>query len=308
MKVRKVEIVTPVHNRREETLQCLKSLARIDRTGLSVHMIIVDDGSTDGTAEAVKSEFPDVEIVKGDGNLWYTAGTNRGLEAALRHDPDYVLAINNDSIFDDKCILNMVECAEKHPRSVVGAILLDWSVPHRIFQVAPRWELLRGGYRHWFRQTIWTIPDSPWEVELIVGNCVLYPAETIREVGLMDEKRLTQYGDAEYTPRMRRAGWRLIIEPRARTFCKPNDPATGFRKLSFFEKVRRFFFDATGPYSFRRKFYGSLGGSPNVVEGVLAIPIYYFRLLIGKNAEGTWALRQSEEPLSKTFGSAVIDR
>lgn len=308
MKVRKVEIVTPVHNRKEETLQCLRSLARIDRTGLSIHTIIVDDGSTDETADAVKSEFPDVEIIRGDGNLWYTAGTNRGLEAALRHGPDYILAINNDSIFDDKCIRYMVECAEKYPRSVVGAVLLDWSNPHRIFQVAPRWELLLGGYRHWFQQTIWTIPVRPWEVELIVGNCVLYPAEAIKEVGLMDEKRLPQYGDAEYTPRMRRAGWRLIIEPRARVFCKPNDPATGFRKLPLGHKITQFFFNKTGPYSFRRKFYGSLGGAPNFVEGILAIPIYYFRLLIGKNIEGPWALRQDEEPLSEIFKPAVIDR
>ena len=307
MNMIKLEIVTPVHNRREETLQCLRSLARIDKTGLQTHVIIVDDGSTDGTAEAVAADFPEVEIVKGDGSLWYTAGTNRGLTAALRRDSDYILAINNDSIFDEKCILNMIECAEKYPHSIVGPLLLNWSTPHKIFQVAPRWELLLGGYRHWFRQTVWDMPDRPWEVELIVGNCVLYPAEAVRKAGLMDEKRLVQYGDAEYTPRMRRRGWRLIIEPRARTFCKPNDPPTGFRKLPLIKKFRHFFFDPASPYSFGRRFYGSLGGAPNVIEGLIAIPIYYFRLIIGINTEGPWALRQPEEPLSKTFASSVID-
>jgi GT2 family glycosyltransferase len=307
MNLRKVEIVTPVYNRREETLQCLRSLARIDKTGVQVHIIVVDDGSTDGTADAVRAAFPDVEIVRGDGNLWYTAGTNRGIKAALRHDPDYILAINNDSIFDEQCMLRMIESAEKYPRSVVGALLLDWSEPHRIFQVAPRWELLRGGYRHWFRQTVWTIPDRPFEVGLIVGNCVLYPVEAIREVGLMDERHLPQFGDAEYTPRMRRAGWRLIIEPRARTFCKPNDPASGFRQLPVAEKFKLFFFDPFSPYSFQRRFFGSLGGAPNRLEGLLAIPIYYLRLLIGRNTEGLWALQQDEEPLSKTYSSAVLD-
>lgn len=307
MKILKVEVVTPVHNRREETLLCLRSIARARRTGIELHVIVVDDGSTDGTAEAISENFPDVEIVAGDGSLWYTAGTNRGLEAALRHDPDYILAINNDTIFDEKCIVNLVECAEKHLHSVVGSLLLNWETPHRIFQVSPRWELCSGGFRHWYKQTVWTVPQIPWEVELIVGNCVLYPARAVRESGLMDEKRLVQYGDAEYTPRMRRQGWRLLIEPRARAFCKPNDPVSGFRRLSISERLSQLFFTPAGPYSLRRRLNMNLGGAPNRLIGLMAVPIFFARVVIGRNVEGSWALDQDESPLSETFASAVID-
>ena len=83
----RVEIVAPVHNRRDITLQCLRSLARINKDGLDVHIIIVDDGSTDGTSEAIAKQFPDVEIVKGDGNLCFTEGTNVGVRAALERNP-----------------------------------------------------------------------------------------------------------------------------------------------------------------------------------------------------------------------------
>lgn len=205
----------PVHNRRELTLQCLKSLSRIDRTNLDVHTIIVDDGSTDGTVDAVRRDFPAVEIVAGDGSLWYTAGTNLGIESALKHQPDYILAINDDSVFDQDFLVRMVSCAEKYPRSVVGALLLLWNTPHRVFQVAPQWKTWEGGWRYYQEQTVWTVPEKPFEVEIIVGNCVLYPRQVIEEVGLMDEKKLDQYGDVEYTPRMRKRGWRLLIEPRA---------------------------------------------------------------------------------------------
>jgi len=307
MKTRKIEIVTPVHNRREETLQCLRSLARAESSGLDLHVIIVDDGSTDGTAEAVATQFPDVEIISGDGSLWYTAGTNRGIQAALRHDPDYVLAINNDSIFDPNCISRLVECAENYPRSIVGPLLLDWSTPHKIFQVAPKWDLWRGCYRQWFRQTVWTVPDKPWEVDLIVGNCVLYPAQAISEAGLMDEKRLPQFGDAEYTPRMKRLGWRLLIEPRARVFCKPNDLLTGFRKLSLSKKLDHLFSNKFSPYSFWRRFYGNLGGAPDRIQGLVSIPIYYLRVLAGRNAESLWAATQDEDPLSATYAEAVVE-
>ncbi|MBP7475942.1 MAG: glycosyltransferase family 2 protein [Pyrinomonadaceae bacterium] len=303
----KLEIITPVHNRVRETLQCLRSLARADTTGLDIHVVIVDDGSTDGTAEAVAAEFPDVEIVQGDGNLWYTAGTNRGLTAALAHDPDYILAINNDSIFHEKCIINMVNCAEKYSRSVVGAVLLNWDTPHQVFQVSPRWELSKGGFRHWNRQTVWTLPSRAWEVEIVVGNCVLYPASAIRECGLMDEKRLVHWGDAEYTPRMKKRGWRLLIEPTARVFCKPNDPASGFRSMPLRSQFDHLFRIPTSPYSLRKRLHATVGSAPSTALGLLAVPIFFIRYFLGRNQEGQWGLAADEAPLSETFAGAMVD-
>ncbi len=303
----RVEIISPVFNRCEDTLRCLRSIANSDLSGIDAHIIIVDDGSTDGTAERVTEAFPDVEIVRGDGTLWYTGGTNLGLESALRHEPDYILAINNDQVFDEKCIRLMVECAERHPGSVVGSLLCTWDVPHRIFQVSPRWELKVGGYRHWFKQTVWTVPEKPWEVEIVVGNCVLYPARAVREAGLMNVSKFPQYGDAEYTPRMRRMGWKLLIEPRARVFCKPNDEVSGFRGMTLSAKLNHLFFKSTGPYSLKRRFNMTMAGAPNAFYGLLGLPIFFFRLFIGKNAEGSWAMAQDEPPLAETFAAAVLD-
>src|SRR5829696_6088329 len=306
MKPIKLEIVTPVHNRRSETLRCLKSLSRSRLNGIEAHVIIVDDGSTDGTAEAVRSEYPEVEIVEGDGNLWYTAGTNRGLAAALKHDPDYILAINNDSIFDENCVRRLVECAEKHKRSVVGSLLVNWDEPPKIFQVAPKWNMWGGGYRHWQNQTVFTVPEKPWEVELIVGNCVLYPADAVREVGFMDEKKLVQYGDAEYTPRMRRRGWRLLIEPKAILYCQPNVVVTGFRKLGLVQQFSEIFLKPHAPYSVRRRINSVIGGAPSKIEGILAVPIFYIRVLLGKNLEGKWGSGVAEPPLADTYRSKIV--
>ncbi|HEV8592533.1 MAG TPA: glycosyltransferase family 2 protein [Pyrinomonadaceae bacterium] len=302
----RVEIVIPVHNRREITLQCLRSLSRVDDTGLDVHIVVVDDGSTDGTSESINNSFPDVETVKGDGNLWFTAATNRGIDAALEHDPDFVLTINDDEIFDSQFLQHMVRCAKNNPRSVVGSLLLLWDTPHKIFQVSPKWDLWGGGFRHWQQQTIWTVPSSPWKVDLIVGNCVLFPVEAIRECGLMNEKKFPHYGDAEYTPRMRKLGWNLLIEPRARVFCQPNTPPPSVKKMSLAKSVKTLFLDLGNANSLRRRFYSTWYGAPNRIEGLLAFPIFFLRYLAGRNLEGDYAASRSEKPLSETFAERVV--
>lgn len=303
----RVEIVTPVHNRRDITLQCLRSLSRIDRAGLDVHVIVVDDGSTDGTADALREEFPDVEIVAGDGSLWFTAGTNRGIEAAMRHDPDFVLTMNDDQVFDERFLQLMVSTARRHPRSVVGALLLLWDEPHRVFQVAPRWETMSGGFRHWVRQTVWTVPESPFEVELIVGNCVLFPADAIRENGLMDEKRFPHYGDAEYTPRMRRNGWKLLIEPAARVFCQPNNPPPRVRKMGVRKLFKTLFVDLGNAHSLRRRFLANWHGAPSRVAALVAFPVFFARWAAGRNIEGGYAHSIPEPPLKDTFSGNTVE-
>jgi GT2 family glycosyltransferase len=303
----KVCVVIPVHNRRDITLLCLRSLSRINRDGLDVHVIIVDDGSTDGTSEAIKKEFPEVEIIKGDGNLWFTEGTNVGVRAALKYEPKYILMMNDDQVFDKNFLKYMVETAEKHERSVVGALLLLWDMPHKVFQVAPVWKTWLGGWRHWRQQTVWSVPKKAWEVDLIVGNCVLVPTAAIKECGLMNSKKFPNFGDAEYTPRLKRKGWKLLIEPRSRVFIQPNTTPASFRKMSFREKINVLFFDLKHPQSVRRRFYAYWYGAPSRIKGLIAFFIFFFRVILGRNIEGRWALQQKERPIAEIFEKAQVE-
>lgn len=274
-----VEIVTPVHNRRNTTLQCLRSLSRIDQTGLKVHIIVVDDGSIDGTSEAIHEQFPDVEIIRGDGNLFYTAGTNRGIQAALIKNPDYVLGINDDSIFDEQFLRHMVRCAQENPRSCVGGLLLLWDKPHQVFQVGNRWDTWYGGWRLPKKQTVWSVPQKAWEVEAIVGNCVLYPVEAIRQVGLMNEKAFPYgFGDAEYTPRMRRNGWRLLIEPRARVWCEPNTLPPPLKTLSKRELLNVLLVNDQHQLNLKRQFLSRWVSAPTRIHALTAFGVTLFRL------------------------------
>ena len=302
-----VEIVTPVHNRRDITLQCLRSLSRINSKGLDVHVIIVDDGSTDGTAEAIVKQFPEVELIKADGDLWFTEGTNVGVRAALKHNPDYVLMMNDDQVFDADFLFYLVETAEKNPRSVVGPLLLLWDTPHKIFQTSPRWNTWAGGWQHWHHQTVWTVPKKPWQVESIVGNCVLVPKKAIDECGLMDSRRYPNFGDAEYTPRLRKKGWQLLIDPRSRVFCQPNTLPSRVKKMSLRQKLDALFINLKHNHNLRRRFYANWDSAPTKIQGVAGFTIFFVRLLLKKNTESLqWVEKQTEKPLADEFASNVV--
>jgi GT2 family glycosyltransferase len=274
----RVAIVTPVHNRREITLQCLRSLGAIERAGMEIHIVVVDDGSTDGTAVAIAREFPDVEVVRGDGNLWYTAGTNRAIEAGLKWNPDYILAINDDSVFEPMFLQRLVACAEKNRRSVIGPLLLLWDHQDRVFQVWARWDTWYGGWRHRHDLTTENVSRDPWEVEIIVGNCVLYPVESIREVGLMNERYFIHFGDVEYTPRMRKAGWRLFIEPSALVYCQPNAVTPSLGRMPFAELYRILFIERRNPNNLLTMFLIRWSSAPSRAVGLVAYVVTLVRL------------------------------
>jgi len=304
----KIEAVTPVYNRRDITLECLRSLFAVDLAGIDLSVTVVDDGSTDGTSEAIAAEFPSVKVIRGDGNLWYTGGMNVGMRSALERAPDFILGFNNDSTFDKDFLTSMLGVATSIPRSVVGAVLIDWEDKHSIFQVSPEWNFWRGGVRHWHHQTLDTLPKEPWEVPIIVGNCLLIPADAIREAGLMNEKLLPQFGDAGFTPSMRRLGWRLLIDPNAHVYCKPNDVPVRFGSLSIKDKFKALFTDKFSPHSLRRRFYTNMFAAPNKALGFGSTIVFYLRYLAGRNLEGSFGNARAERPLSETFADKLVSR
>lgn len=276
---KKIELVIPVYNRREITLQGLRSLRRINCQNLEVHIIVVDDGSTDGTSEAIQKDFPEVQIIKGDGTLHYAAGTNRGISAALERNPDYIVTMNDDAVFHEQFLQRLVQTAEINPRSVVGALLLLWNEPHRVFQVDFKWKTLTGGWIQPENATVFDFPKQAFEVEGMAGNCVLFPVEAVRECGLMDEKKFPHgWGDIQYIVRMKRRGWKLLIEPKSYVWCEPNTYPKPLHQLSKREILQNLFKNRRHPSNLQRQFIARWESAPTKIQAFLSFLIYIFTL------------------------------
>lgn len=275
-----VALVIPVHNRRETTLQCLRSLARVDVRGLSVRIFVVDDGSVDGTSDAIRNQFPDVELIAGDGTLHYAAGTNRGIEAALEWRATFIVTMNDDAVFHDQFLQRLVTTASENPRSIVGSLLLLWDRPHQVFQVGQVWRTWKGGWQIPNDLTAFSVGITPFHVECIVGNCVMFPANAIRECGLLDEARFPHgWGDAQYAARLRKAQWNLLIDPRSLVWCEPNTYPPPLHTVGIRPLLEILFLNERHPGNLKRQFLARWESAPTRIKAFLAFCVYCLELL-----------------------------
>ena len=118
-----IYIIIPVHNRVEYTRSCLRSLYQQTMRGFEI--IVIDDGSTDGTTEMIAAQFPDVVLLRGDGNLWWTRSINMGVEYALAQKPEYIITLNDDIILQVDFIEAMLRRAGRNPKALLGGIEVD---------------------------------------------------------------------------------------------------------------------------------------------------------------------------------------
>jgi len=124
----------------------------------------------------------------------------------------------------------------------------------------------------------------------------------------MNSKRYPNFGDAEFTPRMRKHGWNLLIDPRARVFCQPNAISSSIRKMGLKKIPSELIFDLRSGPNLRRLFYSYLDSAPSRFQGFLTFFAYMFWGILGNRPWAKrWRQSSGEEPLSKTFASSVLD-
>lgn len=185
------------HNRRDKTLLCLRALYRTSLpTDFSISVFLVDDGSKDGTSEAVNEEFPFVNVIKGTGQLYWNRGMRLAWATAVKkQDYDFYLWLNDDTKLHKDAMYELIECynealiKDKKPSIIVGAC--DSSNSDCV-------EFTYGGFNE-------AGPVFPSEViqkcKYINGNIVLVSRFIYDKLGNLSSSFTHGYGDFDYSLR-----------------------------------------------------------------------------------------------------------
>lgn len=215
-------IVVVNWNGREDTLACLASLRTLDEGPLDV--LVVDNGSTDGSVPAIRAGFPEVELIETGRNLGFAGGSNIGIEAALAREAEFILLLNNDTVVSPGVVRELVAVARAMPDvAAVSPKIYYHADPTRVWYAGARWVAALARFEHIGKETLEDGVQSdgqPMDTEYACGCAMLLPARSLRRVGLLDTGLFLLYEEVDWCFRARRAGLRCLVVPRARVWHK----------------------------------------------------------------------------------------
>ena len=220
-------IVIPVFNRKQFTRECLLSLRK--QTNTEFKVIVVDDGSTDGTGQMLKVEFPEVTVIEGNGHLFWTAATNLGVRHALDQGASHIMTLNNDTVATPDFIEKMYFWGTSKPDALFGALAIDSATLKPVYG---------GETINWFlnsyQSLLQKIPANQQKgihkVTHFPGRGLWIPKRVFDTIGLFDEKKFPHYyADYDFTHSALRAGFEIYCNYDAKLLTYPAE--SGERKL-----------------------------------------------------------------------------
>jgi N-acetylglucosaminyl-diphospho-decaprenol L-rhamnosyltransferase len=217
-----LSVVVVNTNAGEDVHTCIASVHE-SAGEVAFRVVVSDNGSTDGSVEAIESAFPDTLVIRNGWNLGFPAAANRGMAAT---GSTFVLLINPDADVSAGTLEGFLKVARDHPRAgAIGA--LTRNVDGSIYPSARRIPSPWLGLAHTVLSPFW--PANPWtrryrmadwdrrterEVDWVSGSSVLLRRAALDEVGLFDEDYFMYVEDMDLCTRMRKAGWEVWFSPQ----------------------------------------------------------------------------------------------
>jgi GT2 family glycosyltransferase len=217
----RVAIVFPIFNGLQYTKSCLTSLfiehnIEIIKNVVFV-VVIVDDGSTDESSEWIRVNFPQVKLLTGNGNLWWSGGINLAVKYAISDlHADYILWWNNDIFGGANYFNNLSELLDPSEiKTIIGSKIYHAHDKNIIWSMGGTFDVKTG-----FKSLIATAEADQIKYESIIdcdwlpGMGTITHKSVYEKIGWLDEKNFPQYhGDSDFTLRAKQNGFKIIVNP-----------------------------------------------------------------------------------------------
>lgn len=219
----KVGVAIATFNSGEHLRECLEALRECDHARL--YVVVVDDQSVDGTWAMLEEDFPEVVRIRGNGDLWWTGGTNKAIQACLEAECDFVLLLNPDVIVELDTISQLLVLSTQFPDTICAPVVVRHDSPQVVWWAGSRWLpairilplIWASRYIVKPRSLVESLPSRPYLTSEAHGRSVLVSAKIFRHIGLYDNEYLPHYGaDVEFSFRARHAGYKILVNPETR--------------------------------------------------------------------------------------------
>ncbi len=201
-------------NQKEETLRCLAELIKVKVKGYKLEIVLIDNGSKDGTARAVKKNFPKIYCFINKANCGFAAGVNKGLRHALRDKQmEYVLLLNNDTFLNKTFLFQLIKTARSsNGVGIVAPSLKHYQKDELFFGMEGKLNLKTGKAKH---RNIKKIKSKELiEAGFVSGCCMLIKREVVEKIGFFDKRYFLYLEDVDYCLRAKKAGYRIVLDPK----------------------------------------------------------------------------------------------
>lgn len=202
-------------NGHADTARCLASLR--ESMFRPARVLVFDNGSTDGSAERLEAEFPEIDLVRGGENLGFAEANDRAAQRLLAAGMDYVWVLNNDTEVAPDCLGELVRALEADPAvGAAGAKIWFMGAGQTIGYAGAwfnRWTF-NSGFRGLGEEDVGQY-DEAADVDVLSGCCMLIRAETLRKIGLFNRAFFAYAEDIDWSLRAATAGIRQRYVPRA---------------------------------------------------------------------------------------------
>lgn len=222
----KIIIILLNWNGKADTLECLESVKRIDYPNMGI--LVVDNGSSDGSVETFRQRFPDVPVWETGANLGFAGGNNVGIEWALRKGAEWVLLLNNDTVIDANALQAWMEAAGQLPKAgILGGKILRYQTPEVIDHLGGMWEASRGEHRTLGAGEADSEYGERREVDYVCGAAFLVHRSLFERIGFLEPRFFLFWEESDFCCRAKREGFEVWTVPEAKVWHKVSSSFTG---------------------------------------------------------------------------------